>query len=131
LTRRPKSTSTPNDDETAEKKLSTKKLRRFVIRRRWQVNPSSSNFNHSVAFLESGQCFTSIKTYGNDVVKNTTTQFAYFFLFFCSIQLIAVFFISSRVSFTKTNIAFSFLLIVVTCGSIQFVHPENIECVCV
>lgn len=38
LTRRPKSASTPNDDDTAEKKLSTKKLRRFVIRRRWQVN---------------------------------------------------------------------------------------------
>jgi myosin-light-chain kinase len=36
LTRRPKLVSTPNDDETAEKKLSTKKLRRFVIRRRWQ-----------------------------------------------------------------------------------------------
>ncbi len=38
LTRRPKLASTPNDEETAEKKLSTKKLRRFVIRRRWQVN---------------------------------------------------------------------------------------------
>ena len=38
LTRRPKLVSTPNEDETAEKKLSTKKLRRFVIRRRWQVN---------------------------------------------------------------------------------------------
>jgi hypothetical protein len=37
LTRRPKSVSIPNDEETAEKKLSTKKLRRFVIRRRWQV----------------------------------------------------------------------------------------------
>lgn len=37
LTRRPKSVSTPKDEETAEKKLSTKKLRRFVIRRRWQV----------------------------------------------------------------------------------------------
>ncbi|CAF1030059.1 unnamed protein product [Adineta steineri] len=36
LTRRPKSVATPNDDESAEKKLSTKKLRRFVIRRRWQ-----------------------------------------------------------------------------------------------
>lgn len=37
LTRRPKLVSTPKDEETAEKKLSTKKLRRFVIRRRWQV----------------------------------------------------------------------------------------------
>jgi len=37
LTRRPKSISKPSDEETAEKKLSTKKLRRFVIRRRWQV----------------------------------------------------------------------------------------------
>jgi len=36
LTRRPKLVSTPNDEETAEKKLSTRKLRRFVIRRRWQ-----------------------------------------------------------------------------------------------
>ncbi|CAF4099273.1 unnamed protein product [Rotaria magnacalcarata] len=36
LTRRPKLASTPSDEETAEKKLSTKKLRRFVIRRRWQ-----------------------------------------------------------------------------------------------
>ncbi|CAF4645530.1 unnamed protein product [Rotaria sp. Silwood2] len=36
LTRRPKLVSTPKDEETAEKKLSTKKLRRFVIRRRWQ-----------------------------------------------------------------------------------------------
>ncbi|CAF3731721.1 unnamed protein product [Rotaria sp. Silwood1] len=36
LTRRPKLVSTPNDEEAAEKKLSTKKLRRFVIRRRWQ-----------------------------------------------------------------------------------------------
>ncbi|CAF1682469.1 unnamed protein product, partial [Adineta ricciae] len=36
LTRRPKLVSQPTDDETAEKKLSTKKLRRFVIRRRWQ-----------------------------------------------------------------------------------------------
>ncbi|UJR07657.1 hypothetical protein I4U23_011945 [Adineta vaga] len=36
LSRRPKSVATPNDDETAEKKLSTRKLRRFVIRRRWQ-----------------------------------------------------------------------------------------------
>jgi hypothetical protein len=38
LTRRPKLASTPKEEETAEKKLSTKKLRRFVIRRRWQVN---------------------------------------------------------------------------------------------
>ncbi len=38
LTRRPKSASTPKNDETSGKKLSTKKLRRFVIRRRWQVN---------------------------------------------------------------------------------------------
>jgi len=38
LTRRPKSVSKPTEEETAEKKLSTKKLRRFVIRRRWQVN---------------------------------------------------------------------------------------------
>ncbi|CAF1525193.1 unnamed protein product, partial [Adineta steineri] len=37
LTRGPKSVATPNDDESAEKKLSTKKLPRFVIRRRWQV----------------------------------------------------------------------------------------------
>ncbi|CAF0803075.1 unnamed protein product [Adineta steineri] len=36
LTRRPKLVSTPSDEESAEKKLSTKKLRRFVIRRRWQ-----------------------------------------------------------------------------------------------
>ncbi|CAF2129277.1 unnamed protein product [Rotaria magnacalcarata] len=36
LTRRPKLVSIPSDEETAEKKLSTKKLRRFVIRRRWQ-----------------------------------------------------------------------------------------------
>jgi hypothetical protein len=38
LTRRPKLVATPKEEETAEKKLSTKKLRRFVIRRRWQVN---------------------------------------------------------------------------------------------
>ena len=37
LIRRPKSISLPTDEETAEKKISTKKLRRFVIRRRWQV----------------------------------------------------------------------------------------------
>jgi myosin-light-chain kinase len=37
LTRRPRSISNTTDEETAEKKLSTKKLRRFVIRRRWQV----------------------------------------------------------------------------------------------
>ncbi|CAF0972691.1 unnamed protein product [Rotaria sordida] len=36
LTRRPKLATTPNDEEGAEKKISTKKLRRFVIRRRWQ-----------------------------------------------------------------------------------------------
>jgi hypothetical protein len=38
LTRRPKSVSKTTDDENIDKKLSTKKLRRFVIRRRWQVN---------------------------------------------------------------------------------------------
>ncbi len=37
LTRRPKSISKPIDEEISDKKLSTKKLRRFVIRRRWQV----------------------------------------------------------------------------------------------
>jgi len=36
LTRRPKSVSTPSEEDSAEKQLSTKKLRRFVIRRRWQ-----------------------------------------------------------------------------------------------
>ncbi|CAF2940893.1 unnamed protein product [Rotaria sp. Silwood2] len=36
LTRRPKLVAAPSDEEIAEKKLSTKKLRRFVIRRRWQ-----------------------------------------------------------------------------------------------
>ncbi|CAF4568757.1 unnamed protein product [Rotaria sp. Silwood1] len=36
LTRRPKLVTIPSDEEIAEKKLSTKKLRRFVIRRRWQ-----------------------------------------------------------------------------------------------
>jgi myosin-light-chain kinase len=36
LTRRPKSVSKTTDDENIDKKLSTKKLRRFVIRRRWQ-----------------------------------------------------------------------------------------------
>lgn len=57
LTRRPKSTSTPNDDDTAEKKLSTKKLRRFVIRRRWQVNVLVHRFafvSCPCFFLESG-----------------------------------------------------------------------------
>jgi hypothetical protein len=38
LTRRPKLVSKPSDEEMAGKQLSTKKLRRFVIRRRWQVN---------------------------------------------------------------------------------------------
>lgn len=37
LTRRPRSVTITNDEESAEKKISTKKLRRFVIRRRWQV----------------------------------------------------------------------------------------------
>ncbi len=37
LTRRPKLVLMPSDEESAEKKLSTKRLRRFVIRRRWQV----------------------------------------------------------------------------------------------
>ncbi|CAF0843556.1 unnamed protein product [Didymodactylos carnosus] len=36
LTRHPKTVSPKNIDDETEKKLSTKKLRRFVIRRRWQ-----------------------------------------------------------------------------------------------
>ncbi|CAF0893466.1 unnamed protein product [Rotaria sordida] len=36
LIRRPKLISVPSEEELAEKQLSTKKLRRFVIRRRWQ-----------------------------------------------------------------------------------------------
>jgi hypothetical protein len=115
LTRRPKSISKPSDEETAEKKLSTKKLRRFVIRRRWQVKLFSIKifyfifFLIRILFLESGQCFISIATYGNDVVnKYDTTRFASFFFFYLFISITQTYFLFclfvcfflSRASFT-------------------------------
>ena len=88
LTRRPKSVSQPADDETAEKKLSTKKLRRFVIRRRWQV--TFSFIRNSLVlivvffcFSEGSQCSTSITTDGNDVVNNRKQERFVFLSFFC------------------------------------------------
>ena len=133
LTRRPKLASTPKDDEAAQKKLSTKKLRRFVIRRRWQVRSFASKFSISMLlfFLESGQCFISIKTYGNDVMKIATTQFSS--SFFYSINQYSIFY-SSRVSFTKNKTLlflffffFSLLLPVVRFN----LFAQRIECVSV
>lgn len=83
LTRRPKSISKPREEETAEKKISTKKLRRFVIRRRWQVttlrtstiqirhNKKLISLSLSLFRLESSERFISITTDGNDLVNQS------------------------------------------------------------
>ncbi len=78
-------------------------------------------------FLESGQCFISIETYGNDVVNIPRLKLLFFSFFVYSINR-TVFFL--RVACLSQNQTLLFVFIVVTCGSILFVRPENRACVC-
>lgn len=72
---KPRSKSvTESSDEQTEKKLPTKKLRRFVIRRRWQVNDNILYLFCILNFLlASSQCFTSIATYGTNLMNTYDT----------------------------------------------------------